>query len=328
VKAVHKNPPLDLVGWYTLVDRSGPSPEYLPLHRQILEAYNESAILLGVHIQEMPEPEAGVVLPFTIYESNLEAEDDNKANEAEDEDKEMRDMETPTKMVLKFRELPYTVETGEAEMIAMQFVRQGAANAAREAIESSKPAPVESDSKGKRRPTPKEEEKDAEPKDRDANLSKEEAELISVLQTKANAIKAMKVRINVIIAYIEHLPPQFVASEQSSADAAQEANTSGAKYTAPHNNILRQISALVTNMNLVTPAEQVAMEQEMLRETNDIKLIKLIKDLMANVNEIREASRKFSIVEAARNQRNRSQGFGAQAFSQSFSLDGASEVHA
>src|ERR1700709_1008902 len=75
VKDVHKVPALDLVGWYTIMPISGPQPIHLPLHREILESYNESAILLGFHPTAVLEGSVGGKLPLTIFESNYEAED-------------------------------------------------------------------------------------------------------------------------------------------------------------------------------------------------------------------------------------------------------------
>ena len=62
-------------------------------------------------------PSVGSKLPLTIYESNYEVDE---LKQDQGEDKEMRDGEPVLK--LKFRELPYSVETGEAEMISMDFV--------------------------------------------------------------------------------------------------------------------------------------------------------------------------------------------------------------
>ena len=74
MRQVHKNPQLDLVGWYTLAPKTGPLPLHLPIQRQIL-AQNESAVLLGFHIEDVLRPAAGDPLPLAIYESNLEAGD-------------------------------------------------------------------------------------------------------------------------------------------------------------------------------------------------------------------------------------------------------------
>lgn len=324
MKAVHQTPPLDLVGWYALVPKIGPTPAHLPIHSQFLEQ-NEAAILLGFHVEDIITPSAGDLLPFTLYESNLEADDGPAAAKDGDGDKEMRDSDPAGNMALRFRELSYTTESGEAEMIALQFIREGGANATavdadKRLLESStKQGPVEMDPKGKRRAVAREPEgKGGEASagagavavaggsgDQDANLSKAELEYVSSLQAKANAVRMMKSRVDLIVAYLAALPPAFVAGQQSSAEAAK---SKAVAQTIPSNNILRQILALVTNVHLMTPAEQKTLEEEILVELNDVKLISLISDLMGSVNNARDVGKKFAAVEAAKYQRSRQGG--------------------
>lgn len=79
----------------------------VPLHQQML-SYNESAIVLCLN----PSPGASVAgggkLPLGIYESIYEAEDSAE-----------------NMLKLKFVPLKYTIETGEAEMIGVDFVAKG-----------------------------------------------------------------------------------------------------------------------------------------------------------------------------------------------------------
>ena len=341
MRAVHKDPLLDLVGWYSLVPKTGPTPQHLPIHTQI-SSQNESAILLGFHIEDILNPAAGDPLPLTIYESNNEVVDSTTGGSTggDGEDKEMKDISSESKLAIRFRELPYSTETGEAEMIAMQFVRVGGANAlAVDPIleQFDKKIAVDVDGKTKRRAVADEQKQQqwgkgkgkgkaadaassssaaahdqtsAKSSNRDANLSKAEAEYMSALQAKYNAIKMMKSRVDLIVAYLQNLPPAFLAGNQTSADAA--AQSQGGRHTLPSNNILRQIQALVTNVELATPTASSATKQkqqsgvdalqkEILRETNDVHLVSLIADLMASVNEVREVGKKFSVVESARN---------------------------
>ncbi|KAK3996137.1 hypothetical protein QBC44DRAFT_158127 [Cladorrhinum sp. PSN332] len=301
MKLVHKSPALDLVGWYSLAPKSGPLPLHLPIHRQIT-ALNDSAVFVGFHIEDMVSPTAGDPLPVTIYESNLEAEG---------EDKEMKDSENPTRMVPRFRKLPYTIETGEAEMIAMQFIREGGANAS-----SSEPTILDQfdkkiavdDGKGKRRAVAakdrkgKGKQKEEAPVEAvnspDANLTKIETEYMSALQGKANALKMLKARLNLIITYLARLPPAFTTGNETIAQAAEAARASGGQYTVPVNNILRHINALVTNIELVAPAEH--LRKEILQETNDVNLIALVADLLTSADEVREVGRKAALVEQYR----------------------------
>ena len=85
----------------------------------------------------------GGKLPLTIYEG-VSMTDSANAMEVDGSDRHQ---------ALKFRELAYSVETGEAEMISLDFVARGGGNAT--AVEDSQPeasAPSEKkveDKKGK-----------------------------------------------------------------------------------------------------------------------------------------------------------------------------------
>lgn len=307
MRDVHKSPPLDIVGWYTLVPKGGPTADHLPIHNEVLERYNESAILLGFHIQEVLDQVPGNPLPITIYESNYEAEDAGKDSLAEGEDQQMKDSEAAPQMVLRFRELPYSTETGEAEMIAMQFIREGVAHAAREGDAKNSTA---ADKKGKgKQPATSSSQAEAEPQARhyeDANLSKDELEQISALQTKANAIKMMHDRIGLLIAYLERLDPSSVQSSSQFPPAGEAPG--GGDYLPLSAKILRQIQALVTNIELVKPAQQDELEGQMLQETNDVKLVGMIKDMFATVGDIRGVGKKFAVAESNRSSQRIRQG--------------------
>ncbi|KAK0712245.1 hypothetical protein B0T21DRAFT_454777 [Apiosordaria backusii] len=321
MKLVHKSPELDLVGWYALVPKSGPTVQHLPIHRQI-SAVNESAVLLGFHLENMLSPMPGDPLPITIYESNMEAEG---------EDKEMKDSENPTNMVLRFRKLPYATETGEAEMIGMQFIREGAANASADDAQAetkniaeqfeqkiavtdgkgkrravmtsgsvSKNPASPSKGKGKEKDEPSSSEPQAQAPNPDINLTRSDSEYMAALQSKFNAIKMLKSRISLITTYLQRLPPAFTEGKQTTQEASDAARASGGQYTIPSNNILRHIQSLVANIDLVTPAEQAALRKEMLQEANDVKLISLISDLLTSVSEVKEAGKKSSALESTK----------------------------
>ena len=130
VKEVHKQPQLDLVGWFTLGPAPGPGPHILPIHRRITELYNDSAILLLFHPESTyTEATAAGKLPLTLYESLYEHAPSDPNDKAMDIDGAVKDK------AIKFRELVYSVETGEAEMISVDFVARGGGNAT--AVEGS-----------------------------------------------------------------------------------------------------------------------------------------------------------------------------------------------
>ena len=123
-KDVHKAPALELVGWFTTAPVSGPQSEHVPIHQQIVHDYNETALLLTFHPSSVLEgATVGGKLPLTIYESVYEGGKGPK----DDGTMEVEGHEGG--LELRFREVPYSVETGEAEMISVDFVARGGGNA-------------------------------------------------------------------------------------------------------------------------------------------------------------------------------------------------------
>jgi COP9 signalosome complex subunit 6 len=133
---VYKSPQLDLVGWYTLGSSSGPEQRHLPIQLQLQTEYNlESAILLLFHPDMVAESSgAAGKLPLTLYETVWTS--DSSSMDVDGGDRNQS---------LKFRELRYSVETGEAEMISVDFVARGGGNAT--AVEA--PAAKSETKKGK-----------------------------------------------------------------------------------------------------------------------------------------------------------------------------------
>ncbi|KAF7560506.1 hypothetical protein G7046_g3646 [Stylonectria norvegica] len=316
---VHKDRQLDFVGWYTLLPSSGPTPTVVPIHHQVLQGWNESAVLLGFHPEEVLNHSVGGKLPLTIYESNYEV-DDPKA-EQDGEDRKMDDGEPTLK--LKFRELPYSVETDETEMISMNYVAGGGGNAATTATKDDKPArSVESNGKGKRRlvESPQEDEKKEAGTDDDVALTPEEDEMIAALTAKANAIKMLHARIRLLGTYLDRLPPSFVNPDM--ADAEAEAERMETDNTTPSLTVLRQIQALVSRLDLVIPSDEASFESEMLHEANDVNLVGLLNGIMQSLNQAREVGKKFHVVELAKaSSSRRGQDYGPGSYNMPSTVD-------
>ncbi|PTD01889.1 COP9 signalosome complex subunit 6 [Fusarium culmorum] len=305
---VHKDRQLDLVGWYTLLPSSGPTPTILPIHNQILQGWNESAVLLGFHPEQVLDHSA----PLTIYESNYEVDDSKADNDGED--KKMDDGEPTLK--LKFKELPYSVETDETEMISMNYVAASGGNAAVAAPKEDKPSlSIESNGKGKRRLV---ESHDGEYKDvvqeDEVALTPEEDEMIAALTAKANAIKMLQSRIHLLTTYLERLPLLTMDTD----------------YTTPSSTVLRQIQALVSRLDLVIPSDKASFEREMLHETNDVNLVRLINGIVQNLVQARDVGKKFHVVETAKAGHRRGAGPGpgpGQEFADpSYNIRGAGDI--
>lgn len=243
------------------------------------------------------EHSVGGKLPLTIYESNYEVDDAKAENDGED--KKMEDGDTVLK--LKFREVPYSVETDETEMISMNYVASGGGNAAASAPASTakdeRPArSIESNGKGKRRLVESEVDgKKDEPLDDAAVLTREEDEMLASLTAKANAIKMLHSRIQLITTYLERLPPSFTsrASQEESMDT--DSNT-----TTPSLNVLRQIQALISRLDLVIPSDKEAFEKEVQSETNNVHLVGLLNSIMQGVNQARDVGKKFHAIESGK----------------------------
>lgn len=296
MKDVHKIPPMDLVGWFTILPASGPQPHHLPIHEQILKDYNESAILLGFHPSKVSDNSPIGKLPITIYESNLEADtlptkSNPPADAGETVDQDMKDgEEEPLK--LKFKELSYSIETGEAEMISVDFVARGGGNAT--AIdEDVKNNPAALSHKGVSK---KAEKQRAVPEAVPDALSNEDQELIASLTAKANAIKMLHSRISILTAYLENLPPSYVATGvESQEDAASEGS-----YAPVNHSILRSIQALLNRLTLLAPTDRTAFGEEAIAEQNDAHLVELLSKMTQSVKEAKELGQKFHILDNAK----------------------------
>lgn len=279
VRAVHTDRNLDLVGWFTQLARSTPGDNVWPVHNQILER-NESAVLLGLHADEISEESSGGKLPVTIYETNYGVDDTTNAANDDGEDKEMKDNDGQLK--LTFRSVPFVVETGEAEMISMSGVASGATNAASAQVrqKQNEPSDVSEVGKGKGKATQTQPSK-IEPST--VPLSKEDEDLVAAVQTKANAIKMLKSRIDLLITYLQK------GTQGNGTEQPEHSQT-----------LLRLIQALVHRLSLVESANSEELKTELIREENDAETIMLLNELMSRANETRDVGKKFSAIESGK----------------------------
>lgn len=292
VRLVHKDRKLDLVGWYTLMTTDGPTPDILPTHCAML-AQNDACLLLGFHPDELAHHSVGAKLPLSIYESNYEADDDRDG-----EDQKMSG-EDDTAAKIKFRELQYTVEAGDAEMISMDFVARGGGNAT--AIDqkdrTQKPEAAD-DKRGTKRRTAGAAGKEAA--SQDVGLSREEEEMISSLTAKANAIKMLQSRIQLIHAYLDQLPDSYKSGDYTPRPASESMTDAYATVAPPSTSVLRQTQALVSRLDLVVPSDEKAFHDELLREENDVRLVELLNGVLQSTVGAEGINRKAKIIDQAR----------------------------
>ncbi|KAG6013440.1 hypothetical protein E4U43_007290 [Claviceps pusilla] len=304
---VHKDRNLEFVGWYTLLPPSGPQSTDLPIHKQILDNWNDSAILLGFHCSEAGAQDVAGKAPVTMYETIYEV-DDRKTGEQDGEDKTMQDGEAT--LQLRFRPVPYSIETDETELISMNYVAAGSGTATAvstsakedrtsQSIEAFDKGKGKGKGKGKRRLVDADgDEAEAQsPDDAALDLTREEDEMIAALTAKANALKMLHARIRLLTAYLEGLPPSFLNGHTGSSTTEQSVEAS---QTTPSHCILRQIRALVNRLDLVVPTDKEDFEAEMEKETNNVNLTNLMNNIMQSMSEASQTGKKFSIVDLAR----------------------------
>jgi len=144
VKEVHKAPALDLVAIFTLGSPSGPQPQHIPMLQQLQHHYHDDLLLALFHPETILQGQlSGGKLPFSLYESYYEPGTENAEKATQVDGWSMG-----RALQMRFRELAFEVETGEAEMIGVDFVAKGGGNATAITAEDSR-RDTKTSSKGK-----------------------------------------------------------------------------------------------------------------------------------------------------------------------------------
>ncbi|KAI9667015.1 MAG: hypothetical protein M1829_005622 [Trizodia sp. TS-e1964] len=306
---VHKEPFLDLVGWFTLTPTSGPQPHHLPIHEQILEKFCDAPILLAFHPDGFNGSGfTGGKLPLTIYEGVRELEGSAApARDPADTDKIMTVDGEESQMKLLFRELPYRIESGEAEMIGVDFIARAAGNPSAVDVHSTQNSQKEpSDRKGKAKAAPEIQDPDAgKMDDLDQHLSSDDKEVLTFLKSKMNAIRMLQNRIRLLIVYLESLPQHYLTDKEaldssfvtSNEGAPPSAGVGGTEIDFP---ILRSIQAILNCLMLVQPPDTAAFNKEMTSEMHGVSLIALMATMTRSLKDLNDLNRKFKIVEGHR----------------------------
>lgn len=298
-KDVHKSPALELVGWYALCSADGPGPDHVVLQKRVMELYNDSAILLAFHPDLV---KAGSTtngkLPVSIYEMVEEVE-----HAKDDASMQVDGEENP---VSRFRHVPYTIETDETEMIAIDYVAKGAGTATAldepaSAEPSSKPVgSLSAQKKGKKRanpPTEAPEQKETNGVEEKLNvLTLEEEDQIASITTRLNSVNMLQSRIALLRSFIQSLPPSYLSEE-----GPPLSSTSLDPAHLPH---LRNIQALLTRLSLLTPVDSASSTQPLTAasqaQANDVALVSMLALLGQDIQALHEVGRKFSTVESNR----------------------------
>ncbi|RKF65713.1 COP9 signalosome complex subunit 6 [Erysiphe neolycopersici] len=280
MKDVHKSPALDIVGWYTTLPSAGPQPVHLPIHLQILQNYNESALLLGFYPNFVADGSTCGKLPLTIFESNFEAENQEKVT---GDDKNT--IKIDLKPSVRFKEISYTIETGDAEMIGIDSIARSGCNATAGinketgSIVYSKEHQTEPDTNGKTEKINTE----------DRVLAREEEELIASLTAKMNAIKMLQARINMITAFLKEI---YNSNDENDLD--DQVNRS-AKHI-----VLRSIQSLLSKLALLVPVDTAGYKEELISEQNDVNLVSLLSTITESIKDVRKVGVKHGIIESSK----------------------------
>lgn len=295
-KDVHKNPVLEVVGWFTLCPVDGPLPEHAILHKQLTSSYSESGIMLAIHPTEFSAIQGTKgKLPISVYESLPEAE-----APVNDGAMQVDGIEVGT---MRFRPVPFVVETDETEMIAINYVAKGAGSAA--AITHT----TQSASKKSLQSVDEENEATASDKKQDSSpqrapmLTAEEEDQIAGMTTRLNSVKMLQERLQLLSRLVESVPPSYISD--------QSVPLSPSSPTTEHLTHLRNIQALLSRLSLLTPAGQ--EEAETLREagraqSNDVALTSILSLLGQDIQGLSELGRKFVTVEQTKSSRNKGKG--------------------
>ena len=286
----------------------------VPFQSQITSLYNETGVLLAIH-PEAFELTQGVnqKLPITIYESVSEAEPSKDEGSMQVDGEESSD--------LKFRQLSYTVETDEAEMIAIDYVAKGAGSAAAVAEPTPQASttaaaqqPDTEDKKGKKRadaPSNTTTKPQTTTNGTSASLdtlTAEEQDQIATIQTRLNSVRMLQSRLQLLTEFLSTLPPSYLSDNPtpltpSSPDPSH----------LPH---LRNIQALLTRLSLLSPSTTsaqsapTALESAQRAQSNDAALTQLLSILNHDVQALGELGRKFATVENARSAKKKGGGQG------------------
>ena len=128
--------------------------------------------------------------------------------------------------------------------------------------------------------------------------------VISSLTARANAIKMLHSRVQLIKSYLESIPPSELTSPNGS-----EAIQNGVSDSAPQLDypLLRSIQALLSRLPLLLPSTDLSnFNHENLAEKSEVDLISLLGSVGQGVRDLQGLGKKFAIIENSKNSARRS----------------------
>ena len=123
--------------------------------------------------------------------------------------------------------------------------------------------------------------------------------VIASLTARANAIKMLHARIQLIQSYLESLPPSYLTTTDSSTPSQDSSTYPSCEPDYP---LLRSIQALLSRLPLLLPSSDLSgFNHEALAEKSDVSLVSLLGSVGQGVKDARELGRKFSVIEHGKN---------------------------
>ena len=124
--------------------------------------------------------------------------------------------------------------------------------------------------------------------------------MIAALTARANAVKMLHVRIQLLRKYLSSLPPCYLTTPSPPNPTTTTPTSPTTAHTEINHPILRSIQALINRLPLLIPSDQIAFERESLAEKSDVSLVSLLGSLGQSIKDAKELGHKFSVVEGAR----------------------------
>ncbi|KAF2862474.1 hypothetical protein K470DRAFT_203880, partial [Piedraia hortae CBS 480.64] len=166
----------------------------------------------------------------------------------------------------KLVQVPYEIETGEAEMIAVDSVAKGGGNATAvlpRSTERSKSKSVKSD------------------------LSAEDEDVLAALTTKVNAVRMLDNRVRLIRNHLTSLPESYLTDATSSDFPPSDAN----------HVLLRNIQSLISRLHILNTLDGCASAEE---DRQDVLLDSLLTTITRSVAEAQGMAVSLSAVQKER----------------------------
>nr|POF05859.1 cop9 signalosome complex subunit 6 [Quercus suber] len=299
---VHKAPALDLVAMFTLGPLQGPQPAHRAMMRQVQQQSSNDGVMLLLFHSELVDRLQGGKLPISLWEPVHEQEDDE--------------------VQLRYRELSFEVETGEAEMIGVDFVAKGGGNATAVSNKSgtttasAASSSVETSKTPAKRGKTKAKDKELEEAEAASNeaFTPEDEELIASLTAKSNAIKMLNQRLSLIRMYLTSVPSSYLTDANS---------TTPPPLDTTNHSVLRSINAMLARLPLLASPQTLSnpgapprhhfnppLESAGTQEKQDVQLINLLATLTRGIHEAQSMGTKFAVVQKEQATKDRHAGSG------------------